>query len=138
MADQHTGILDLPYQASAEVLKKRFVVLTGDQTVAKASVLGEKVLGVAMVDIKNNTGVPNTNGRNEITDGKGTAVHVQGVAFVYSGAAVARNVDVTTDATGRAVAAVAGNRVAGVALKGAATAGELIPVLLAGGTGRIA
>lgn len=129
MAGADTGILELPYQASAAVTKKRFVVLTGDQTVARASVAGSRVLGVAMVSITDNSA---TGGRNEITDGKGTAVHALGVVFVEAGAAVARDAEVATDNVGRAVAAIATNRVAGVALKAAANAGDLIPVALAG------
>lgn len=127
MAGADTGLLELPYQATAAVTKKRFVVLTGDQTVARASVLGSAVLGVAMVSITDNSA---TGGRNEITDGKGTAVHVHGVIFVESGAAFAQDVPVTTDALGRAIAAVATNRQAGQSLKAAGDAGELVPILL--------
>lgn len=138
MAGAETGVLEAPYQASAAVTRKRFVTLTGDQTVARVAAVGGKTLGVAHVSITDNTGVADTNGRNEITDGKGTAVHIHGIIFVESGAAVTRDADVMSDATGRVIDFVAGASgatrwVAGRALKGAAAAGEWVPVLLTPG-----
>lgn len=122
MALKASGILELSYQASGAVSRMRFVVITGDQTVVRASSAGGAVLGVADVDIST----------DEATAGKGCAVMVHGVAFVESGAAVARNDLVSTDNVGRAVTSAAGDIVVGRALKAASAAGEWIPVLLAG------
>lgn len=133
-AGADTGILELPFQASATVTKKRFVVLTGDQTVARSSVAGALALGVAMVSIEDKSAA---GGINEITSGKGTAVHVHGVVFVESGAAIVRLAEVTNDNVGRGVTAATGDVVHGRALKAASAAGQLIPVLLAGTFGPV-
>ena len=122
MALAATGVLELPYQASAAVTRMRFVVVTGDQTCAQASVAGSRVLGVARLSVST----------AEAAKGKGPAVQVLGVAYVESGAAVARNAEVATDDEGRAVPGATGDRVAGIALKAASDAGEWIPVLLCG------
>lgn len=53
-----------------------------------------------------------------------------GVSKVVAGAAVAVNDPVTTDATGRAIPAVAGNRRLGVARQAASAAGVVIAVAL--------
>lgn len=122
MAGAQTGVLELPYQASGACTRKRFVVLTGDQTVVQASVAGSRVLGVASFSVS----------ADEAAKGKGPAVHVLGVVFVESGAAFASDAELTTDASGRAVAAGVGNRVAGIAMKAASAAGQMVPVALAG------
>ena len=119
-----TGILDPGYGASAAIVKNRFVKLTGAQTVGPISVSTQRALGVANVDIS----------AGEAAAGKTTAVHVLGIAFVEAGAAVAIEARVMPDTLGRAItAATATNIPCGVALKAAAAAGDLIPVLLTPG-----
>lgn len=58
-----------------------------------------------------------------------TIVH-SGVSFVVAGGAIAVGAAVTSDATGRAVAAAVGNTVLGVALETASGVGIQIAVLL--------
>lgn len=120
MAGSATGILELSYQASAACIRMRFVSLTGDQTVALTTGAGTRPLGVARLSVST----------QEAARGKSPAVQVLGVAFIESGAAFGRDVELTPDATGRAVAAAAGNRVAAVSMKAAAAAGEWVPCLL--------
>jgi ascorbate-specific PTS system EIIC-type component UlaA len=127
MAGGDTGILELPYECSAAITKLRYVKVTGDQTVGPATAQGELVLGVSKVDVS----------ATEATQGKGCTVQVLGVAWVEASAAIVRFVEVTTAADGRAITAATTNRVAGIALKAAANAGDWIPVLLNGGAGRI-
>lgn len=122
MAGPNTGVLELSYQASAACTRMRFVALTGDQTVAQASSAGGRVLGVARLSVST----------DEAAKGKGPAVQVLGVALVESGAAFAANAELATDNAGRAVAAVATNRVVAVAMKAASAAGEWVPCLLVG------
>lgn len=55
---------------------------------------------------------------------------LQGVMKVEAGAAVSQDDDVASDASGRAVTAVATNTVGGSALDAAGAAGEIIRVLL--------
>lgn len=62
--------------------------------------------------------------------GKPCTVMQSGISKVVAGAAVTAGADVMSDATGRAIAATATNRRAGVAMAAATAAGELIPVLL--------
>ncbi len=134
MAGANTGLLELPYQASATVTKQRFVVLTGNQTVARASVLGSEVLGVAKVSVQDLSTAPYLAGGphyNEITAGKGSAVQILGVAHVEASAPISRGANVATAADGRSVTAAVGNKVAGKALTPAAAAGDLHTVLLA-------
>ena len=134
MAGADTGILELPYEATAAIVDKRFVKLSGDQTIVQCGVAGELALGVAKTPISTS----NFQGTNEVTAGKGTAVQILGVAWVEAGAAVSRGAEVTTDTSGRAVTAATTNRVLGYCLKGTTTgAGDWILVLLAGGFGRI-
>ncbi len=126
MAGAQTGVLELPYQASAAIIKNRFVKLSGDQTVAQVAASNDLVLGVATIDISTS----NFQGVNEVTAGKATAVRVLGVAWVEAGAAVTRGDIIMPDTVGRAITRTATNRPCGIALKAASAAGELIPVLL--------
>lgn len=113
-------ILDLPYQASAAVVKNRFVKLSGNQTVAPIAAVTDKALGVVQVDIST----------TEAAQGKTGAVMVLGVSWVEAAAAITINDSVSPSANGRAQTTVATQFPAGRALKAAAAAGDLIPVLL--------
>lgn len=116
--------LTLPFEASAAIVFNRFVKQSGNQTVAQCAASTDRALGVATTNIST----------AEATAGKGTAVVVLGVAWTEAGAAVALGSRVMPDASGRAItAATVGNIPCGVAMKAAAGAGELIPVLLSPG-----
>lgn len=71
----------------------------------------------------------------KVTTGKVIAnVRVLGIAPVKAAAALTRGAQVTTDATGQAIAAGAGNAVLGIAMESAAI-GDIIDVLIVpGGT----
>jgi hypothetical protein len=120
MAGAATGVLELSYQCSAPVTRMRFVSLTGDQTVAQHSVPTTSPLGVARLSVD----------AAGVTAGKGPAVQVLGVAFIEAGAAFAIGAELSGDATGRAITAIATHRVAARALKAATAAGQWIPCLL--------
>lgn len=120
MAGADTGILDLPYQASAALVKNRFVKLSADQTVAPCAAITDKTIGVNPVDVS----------ASEATAGKAVAVHVLGVAWVEAAAAISRGDSIGPSVNGRAQTAVTTQFPCGVALKAAAAAGDLIPVLL--------
>lgn len=120
MAGANTHILDLPYQCSAAVTKMRFVKLSGNQTVAPVAAITDKALGVISVDVST----------PEAASGKGVAVVAEGVAWVEAAAAITQDAFVAPSANGRAQTAVSTQFVAGRALKAAANAGDLIPVLL--------
>jgi len=120
LAGSQTGVLELPYQASAAITKLRFVVLTGDQTVGPCSAITDKALGVARVDIST----------AEATAGKSVAVQVLGVAWMECAAAITRGNFVGPATDGRAQTAVSTQFVRGMALKTTANAGEWLPVLL--------
>ena len=82
--------------------------------------------GVAVI------GVAQDNNADEID--KAVAYMADGLSKVEAGAAVTAGVEVASDASGRAIAAVSGNRVAGIARLAAAGAGTIITVeLLRGG-----
>jgi hypothetical protein len=57
-------------------------------------------------------------------------VRLLGISKVEAGAAVALGAEVSSDTTGRAITAVTGARVAGIAFQAAGAAGEWIDVLL--------
>lgn len=93
--------------------------------IVQCSVAGEKSLGI-LVD--------------KPASGQNGTVQVYGVAKWEAGAAVARDAYLTTDAQGRAIGAteaalgvspaIEGSQVMAKALRPAAAAGEIIPVLL--------
>lgn len=68
--------------------------------------------------------------QNKPTLGQIGTVVVTGVSKVVAGAAVTAGDEIMSDATGRAITAVATNQGLGVALSAAAGAGVIIPVLI--------
>jgi len=120
MAGAETGVLELPYQASAALTKNRFVKISGNQTVAPAAAITDTCLGVVAVDVS----------AAEFAQGKSFSVTVLGVAWVEASAAITQGAFVATSANGRAQTAASTQYGMGVALKAAANAGDLIPVLL--------
>lgn len=120
MAGAITDILAPSYQASAAIVKNRFVKITGNQTVAPIAAVTDKALGVASVDIST----------AEAALGKTCHVDCLGIVWVEAAAAITQLDFVAPSANGRAQTAVTTQFVAGTALKAAAAAGDLIPVLL--------
>jgi hypothetical protein len=125
MAGEITGLLEASFEATAAIIARRFVKLSGDQTVQQAGVAGEEVLGVAKTPIAN----PNSQGVNEVAAGKATAVQMLGIAWVEAGATINRGDNVMTDSVGRAITGTATNRQVGKCMKGA-TVGQLCLVFL--------
>jgi hypothetical protein len=120
MAGAVKDVLDLSYEASAALTKMRFVKLSGNQTVAPVAAVTDQALGVIDTDVS----------AAEATAGKGVAVQVLGVAWVEAAAAITQGAFVAPSANGRAQTAVSTQFGMGVALKAAANAGDLIPVLI--------
>jgi hypothetical protein len=113
-------VMNLPYECSAAVTKNRFVKLSGNQTVAPVAAVTDTALGVVLVDVS----------AAEFAVGKQAAVAVLGVAWVEAAAAISQGAFVAPSANGRAQTAVATQFGMGIALKAAAAAGDLIPVLI--------
>ncbi len=111
-------LLTVTAEASGATDKfRRFVLADGTR-----SVEGKRPLGVCRV--------------KSSTDGDLIPVDVAGIVLVEAGAAIALadgEKKVQSDAQGRAVAAAGANPVAGVVLAAAAAAGDIVPILLAGG-----
>jgi hypothetical protein len=94
--------------ASAAITKKRFVKLDSaaadGETVKPCDTLGEGAFGVSLFSVS----------AAELLKGKGASVMTDGRAIVEAATALAVGVEITTDATGRAIAAATGHRVLGV------------------------
>lgn len=71
---------------------------------------------------------------NPSAAGREAAIVSTGITKGVAGAAVAAGAYLMTDANGEFVTAVATNELAGIALQAAGAQGEIIPVLLRGGT----
>lgn len=129
MAVGGVEVIDLGFQALEAITKFRFVTgnLASVRGAEMADAAGERVMGVAQHDVS----------AEHAADEAAVNVRVMGISTVEAGAVVAAGADVMTDASGRAITAVATNRVVGVALDGAGAAGELITVVLAGPASQI-
>ena len=115
-------ILDKGYDADAAITVFRAVKAgTSPESVTPVSVAGEDGMGVAQFGVS----------AGELAKGKGASVRVHGITEFEAGGVIAREVDVTVDASGRCVAAAAGNRVWGKAKQAASGAGVRIAVDLA-------
>lgn len=75
-------------------------------------------------------GIGASNQLGAAASGDPVDVIMAGIADVQAGGSITRGAEVTSNATGQAVAAAAGNLVAGVAMVNAVS-GDIIPVLLA-------
>lgn len=111
------------YIAGGAISQRRIVKFgADDKTVLAAAAATDLLMGVS-TDIDTVLGEP-------------TDVQVTGIALVKAGGVITRGNEVTSDATGQAVAAAPGaganNRIIGVAFA-SAVAGDLIPVLLSMG-----
>lgn len=122
MAGAQSGVLELPYSASAALTKHRAVKLSGAQTVAPAAATTDVCIGVVDVDVS----------AAEVTAGKTFKVQALGVAWMEAAAAITQGAAVAPSANGRAQTAVTTQFAIGRALKTVSNAGELVPVLLTG------
>jgi hypothetical protein len=94
----------------------RFVTINSSGKIAQVGTAGAKAAGVL---------------QSPALADKAAEVMVSGVSKVEAGAAIAAQGNVTSDATGRAIAAsTATHSINGVALETAAAAGEVIAVLI--------
>lgn len=103
----NTGVVTTVISTAA-TLRKKFVLASGAQAGANA-----RAIGVTLDEVD--------------AAGKPLPVCISGTAFVLSGAAVTLGADVTSDASGRAIAAGA-NPVNGIALDAATGADETIRI----------
>ncbi|WP_439547850.1 hypothetical protein [Falsiroseomonas sp.] len=112
------------FTAGGAIAAYRLVRLSAADTVVQAAAATEPLIGATM-DV-----AP--------VSGERTDVVINGIALVEAGGAVALTNLVTSDATGRAVAAApatgVNNRIIGVPLEAAVAAGDIIRVLLSPGS----
>lgn len=113
-------VLNAPYKATSAITKHRFVKLSGDESVAAVAAITDKALGVAQADVS----------AAEFAAGKAQPIAIMGIAYVEAAAAITAMDFVAPSANGRAQTCVATQFAAGVALRAAGAAGDLIPVLL--------
>ena len=111
------------YVAGGAINPYRIVRITNADTVEQAAAVLNTLIGV-------NTDLP-------IVSGERVEVMMQGIAWVEAGAAIAVGVPVTSDSSGRGIAAApaagANQRIIGFALDAAVAAGDQIRVLLSPG-----
>lgn len=108
-------------RAEAVVTRRRFVKASTTNDLACLQTAAGTDLGIG-VALETTTAVDQQ-----------VPVQSYGVAQVECGAAVARGVNVTSDASGRGILAVTGNTVYGISLSATAAAGSTLMVLLHGG-----
>jgi hypothetical protein len=117
-------ILFKAFVASGAIAAYRIVRITSADNVEQAAAVSHALIGV--------------NSDLAILSGERVEVMTHGIAYVEAGAAVSVGVPVTSDASGRGVAAApaagTNNRVIGLALDAAVAAGDVIRVLLSPGS----
>jgi hypothetical protein len=116
MAYEVPGLL-LPFPAAVDFREAKQFCFVGLTATGKVNTAGA---GGTAIGVR----------QNRPRQDEATTVMVSGVSFVEAGGALAPGDPVAADATGRAVKAVAGNSVLGVALEAAPAAGIQIAVLL--------
>jgi hypothetical protein len=115
-------ILDKGFDADAAITAFRAVKAgTNPESVTPCTVAGEDGMGISQFGVT----------AAELAKGKGASVAVEGTSEWEAGGVIAREADVTVDASGRCVAAATGNRVWGKARQAATGAGVRITVALA-------
>lgn len=92
---------------------------TADGTVVVATAASDPIIGVS--------------GELPVAAGERVDVMLCGISYVVCGAAITRGTPCTSDASGRAVAAAAGNRLGVILLESATAAGDIKRGLLAQG-----
>lgn len=112
------------FTAGGTIAPYRLVKFSAAETVVQSAAVGDFHVGV----------------NTDLTAASGERVEVvtHGIAYVEAGAAVTVGVLVTSDASGRGVAAApaagTNNRIIGIAMEAAAAAGDIIRVLLSPGS----
>lgn len=115
-------ILDKGFDADAVITAFRAVKAgTNPESVTPCTVLGEDGMGISQFGVS----------AAELAKGKGASIAVHGTSEWEAGGVIAREADVTVDASGRCVAAAATQRVWGKARQAATGAGVRITVDLA-------
>lgn len=111
--------LDKGYDAETAISIRRAVKKGATaEGVTAITGAGDKACGVSLFGVT----------LAEVARGKGASVRRTGIAEWEAGAAVAKDVAVSIDATGRCILAVSGARVYGTTEQAAAAAGEVIAV----------
>ena len=116
-------ILAKAFNASGAINPYRIVRITSADNVEQAAAVSHTLIGV--------------NSDLTIASGERVEIMTHGIAWVEAGAAIAVGLPVTSDASGRGVAATpaagTNNRIIGFALEAAVAAGDQIRVLLSPG-----
>ena len=116
-------ILAKAFNASGAINPYRIVRITSADNVEQAAAVSHTLIGV--------------NSDLTIASGERVEIMTHGIAWVEAGAAIAVGLPVTSDASGRGVAAApaagTNNRIIGFALEAAVAAGDQIRVLLSPG-----
>lgn len=111
------------YSAGGAIAAYTIVKFSGAETVVAAAAVSDALVGVS----------------HDIAAASGERVDVahDGIVFVVAGAAFGQGALLTSDASGRAVAAApaagTNNRVIGIALEAATAAGDVVRILLSPG-----
>jgi hypothetical protein len=113
-------LLDKGYDAAAVITKFRAVKFSAEETVTPVTAATDVPVGIAQFDVS----------AAELAKGKGVLVRGYGASEMEASAAIAVGALVAMTTNGRAVTAVATNRVIGVCEEAAANAGERIRVKL--------
>jgi hypothetical protein len=112
------------FTAGAAIAPYRIVAFSAAETVIQSAAVGSLHIGVST--------------ELDIVSGERVEVVTHGIAWVTAGAAITIGALLTSDATGRAVAAApaagVNNRTIGIAMEAAAAAGDQIRVLLSPGS----
>lgn len=112
-------VLDKGYNSASVLTKYRAVKMTANaEEVTAITADTDVVIGVSQFDITT----------AELAKNKGASVRIDGITEWEISAAVTRGQEVTIAADGRCLPATTGKRVWGIALEGAGTAGNRIPV----------
>lgn len=117
----------LPVKAGAEIADVRFkaVKLDANGNAVLASVAGEAFLGIA---------IPTTgNAEGKVAVGDVVDIQIKDIGLAMAGAAVEAGKPLTTNASGKLVAAASGNFIIGYALNAAKADGDIISVQVAKG-----
>jgi hypothetical protein len=116
-------ILAKAFNASGAISPYRIVRITSADNVEQAAAVSHTLIGV--------------NSDLTVASGERVEIMTHGIAWVEAGAAIAVGLPVTSDASGRGVAAApaagTNNRIIGFALEAAVAAGDQIRVLLSPG-----
>lgn len=105
------------FTAGAAVTKRRLVAFDGAGAVIQGAAAANNLIGVA-------------DAAGDVASGSRIDVIMSGQPEVEAGAAIVAGAPVTTDATGRAITAVATNVAIGFAVEGADAAGDIITIQL--------